>query len=96
MSAHTEVHYIKPSPNISCPEDPCLTLSQFAAKSTTHTGHIISLIFLPGNHTLNRELILFGADNFSMASQGNETVMIECPSEYERFMVTDTTSQCVF
>ena len=91
MSAHTEVHYITPSPNISCPEDPCLTLSQFAAKSTTDTGHIISLIFLPGNHTLNRELILFGADNFSMASQGNETVMIECPSEYERFMVTETT-----
>ena len=90
VSAQSNVHYITPSPDTPCPEDPCLTLSQFAANSRNYTGHV-SLIFLPGNHTLNRELILSGADNFSMESKGNETVIIECTSEYERFIVNETT-----
>ena len=92
VSAQTKVHYITPSPDIPCPEDhsACLTLSQFAANSSKYSGHI-SLILLPGNHTLNRELTLSGADNFSMASQGNKTVMIECPSQYEQFIVNETT-----
>ena len=92
VSAQTKVHYITPSLDIPCPEDhsACLTLSQFAANSSKDSGQT-SLIFLPGNHTLNRELILSGADNFTMASQENETVMIECTSQYERFIVNETT-----
>ena len=92
VSAQTKVHYITPSLDIPCPEDysACLTLSQFAANSSKDSGQI-SLIFLPGNHTLNRELILSGADNFTMTSQENETVMIECMSPNERFIVNETT-----
>ena len=92
MSAQTKVHYITPSPDIPCPKNPCLTLSQFAADSSKYSGQI-SLFFLPGNHTLNRELILSGADNFSMEQllQGNETVLIECLSLNERFIVDETT-----
>ena len=90
VSAQTKVHYITPSLDIPCPKVPCLTLSQFAANSSKYSEHI-SLILLPGNHTLNRELILSGADNFSMESQENETVMIECTSQYERFNVNETT-----
>ena len=90
VSAQSKVHYITPSLDIPCPEDPCITLSQLAADSSNHSGYT-SLIFLPGNHTLNRELILSGAENFSMEPQGNETVMIECTSEYERFIINETT-----
>ena len=91
VSAQTKVHYITPSPDILCPEDPCFTLSQFAADSSNYTGQI-SLIFLPGNHTLYRELVLSGADNFSMESlQDNEMVTIECLSQSERFIVNETT-----
>ena len=90
VTAQSKVHYyITPSPDIPCPNDPCLTLSQFAANSSNYTGQI-SLIFLPGNYTLNRELILSGADNFSMESQDNETVMIECLSQFEKFIVNRT------
>ena len=91
MSAQSKVHYyIKPSLDIPCHKDPCLTLSQFAANSSSYTGQI-SVIFLPGNHTLNRELILSGADNFLMESQNSETVTIECLSQSERFIVNETT-----
>ena len=95
VSAQSEVsYYITPSLDNPCPKDPCLILSQFAANSNNYTGHI-SLIFLPGNHTLNRELILSGVDNFSMESQDNETVMIKCPSQSERFIVNETTSAAI-
>ena len=87
VSAQT---YITPSPDIPCPEDPCITLSRFAANSSNHSGQV-SLILLPGNHTLNRELVLSGAENFSMESQGNKTVMIICMSPNERFIVNETT-----
>ena len=91
VSAQSEVHhYITPSPDIPCPSDPCLTLSQFADNSNNYTRYI-SLIFLPGNHSLNGELILSGVVNFSMEPHNNETVMIECPSQSERFIVNETT-----
>ena len=90
VSAQSTVYYITPLPDIPCPKDPCLTLSQFATNSSKDSGHI-SLILLPGNHTLNRELILSGADNFTMASQEIEMVMIECMSPNERYIINETT-----
>ena len=91
VSAQCTAHYyITPSPDIPCPEDPCLTLSQFAANSSNHFGNI-SLILLPGNHTLNREFILSGAHTFSMESQDNEIVKIECQSQSGKFIVDETT-----
>ena len=91
VSAQSKVHfYITPSLDIPCPKDPCLTLSQLAADSSNYTGHVF-LVFLPGNHTLNRELILSGADNFSIESLDNEMVMIECQSHHERLIVNETT-----
>ena len=85
--------YIAPSLNGSCPRESCLTLSQFAASPSSYTGNEtdLRLIFLQGNHTLARELSLQGAGNFSMESQDNETVEIECASQSARFAVSDTT-----
>ena len=96
-SAYSQVHYyITPSlPNVPCPQDPCLTLSQFAADSTSYFGNEtnISLSFLPGNHSLDRELSLSCADNFSMAKDigGNGIVFIECGSQSGRFDISETT-----
>ena len=90
VSAHSKVqYYITPSPDTSCHNDSCLTLSQFASNSSNYTGHI-SLILLPGNHSLNEELILSGAENFSMEALDNESVIIECPSQSERFVIQGT------
>ena len=95
-SAHSQVHYyITPSLNVPCPQDPCLTLSQFAADSTSYLGNEtkISLSFLPGNHSLDRELSLSQADNFSMAKDigGSGTVFVECDSQSGRFNISETT-----
>ena len=95
-SAYSQVHYyITPSLNVSCPQDPCLTLSQFAADSNSYLGNEtnISLSFLPGNHSLDRELSLSQADNFSMANDigGSGTVFVECDGQSGRFNISETT-----
>ena len=82
-SLNSQVHYyITPTLNVHCPGDPCLTLAQFAANFTTsHVGNEtnIALFFLPGNHSLDRELSLSHAEKFSMTKDigGNGTVFIK-------------------
>ena len=69
-----------------------LTLPYFAAASTSYLGNEtnISLSFLPGNHSLDRDLSLSHAENFSMIGN-NGTVFIECGSQSRRFNISDTT-----
>ena len=88
-------YYITPSLSVRCPGDPCLTLPQLAANSTSYLGNEtnISLTFLPGNHSLDGELSLSHADNFSMTKVigGNGTVFVECGSQSGRFNISETT-----
>ena len=88
-------YYITPSLSVHCPGDPCLTLPQLAANSTSYLGNQtnISLFFLPGNHSLDGELSLSHADNFSMTKVigGNGTVFVECGSQSGRFNISEIT-----
>ena len=91
-----QVHYyITPSLSVHYPGDPCLTLAQLAANSTSYLRNEanISLFFLPGNHSLDGELSLSHADNFSMTKVigGNGTVFVECGSQSGRFNISETT-----
>ena len=52
------IYHITPSPNNSCPEQPCLTLSEFAANTSSYFHSNTTLIFLPGNHSLSSDLIM--------------------------------------
>ena len=94
VSTYSKVdYYITPSPDVSCPRNPCLTLTQFAANSSNCNGTetSISLVFLPGNHILDRELTVCGADKFSMGSQNNASgVLIECTNQSAKFAVNET------
>ena len=92
-SAYSQVYYYitpVPSLNVSCPQDPCLTLSQFAADSTSNETNLV-LSFLPGNHSLDRELSLSHADNISMTKdiRSNGTVFVECCSQSGRFNISE-------
>ena len=61
----SEVYHIQSSPSDSCPAEPCLTLSQFANNSSNYVSINTTLLFLPGNHSLESELLV---TNISMAS----------------------------
>ena len=90
----SKVHYITPSLDGPCPQNSsCLTLSQFAANSS-YIETDTSLLFLPGNHTLDRELLLAQVNNFSMTKDGvgNETIFVECSTRSGRFHISKTTS----
>ena len=95
-SARGQVTYhVTPSPNVTCPQDPCLTLAQFAVNSFNYTGHEsnVTLIFLPGYHDLENELVLFHSDNISLMadlSQDNSSVIVRCGCELGRFLINDT------
>ena len=94
----SEIHYhITPTWNDLCPQDPCLTLSQFAANSSSYLGFEtnVSLSFLPGNHDLDGELFLFYLDSIVMikadsVNYGN-SVIIECGRLSGRFSISETT-----
>ena len=90
----SKVHYITPSLDGPCPQNSsCLTLSQFAANSS-YIETDTSLLFLPGNHTLDRELLLAQLNNFSMTKDGvgNETIFVKCSTHSRRFHIRETTS----
>ena len=90
----SKVHYITPSLDGPCPQNSsCLTLSQFAANSS-YIETDTSLLFLPGNHTLDRELLLAQVNNFSMTKDGvgSETIFVECSNHSGRFHISKTTS----
>ena len=81
----------------TCVEDPCTTLSQFATNSSKYQGHNesdVSLIFLPGNHTLDRQLSLTHVYNFSLTkySSDNVNVFIKCINQTGRFNISNTTT----
>ena len=88
-------YYITPSLSVHCPGDPCLTLPQLAANSTSYLGNEtnISLSFLPGNHSLDGELSLSNADNVSMIKgiEGNRIVFVECDNQSGRFSISEIT-----
>ena len=92
------LYYISPSPNVLCPQNPCLSLTQFAANYTHHinSGKDIALFFLPGHHVLHLELTLNNVDRFSMLKNVQETVegavFIECTSQEGRLNINNTTS----
>ena len=92
---HGKEIYITPS-LIECHQDCCLTLSQFAEEYKSNGSDVsdtdISLIFLPGNHSLDEELCLSAANNISMSryTQDTETVFIECTGQLGMFNISDT------
>ena len=86
-------YYITPSLNDVCPQHSgpnCLTLSQFAANPSNDNN--ISLIFLHGNHTLDRALSLANGNSFMIAkdAQINENVYVECVQRVGRFNIRNT------
>ena len=66
----SDVYYhIKPSMNASCPEEPCLTLSQFATHTEDYLESNTTLFFLPGQHNLSLEINITTITKLSMTSK---------------------------
>ena len=83
-----ESYHITSSSSDSCPEDPCLTLSEFTASVSSYLHTNATLILLPGNHSLNTSLVIANTNNFLFCSQhfsGLLSTMIVCTGSAARF-----------
>ena len=94
-AVHGKEIYITPSLT-ECHQDCCLTLSKFVEEYKSNSSDVsdtdISLIFLPGNHSLDEEVCLSAANNISMSryTQDTETVFIECTGQLGMINISDT------
>lgn len=82
----------------SCPLQSCMDLSELAAtidfSSENETN--ITLLFLPGNHSLDRELVLTDSRNiYTMKASGSETVCIECANKIGRVTISNVTEALI-
>ena len=68
-------YYVKPNPDIVCPTAPCLTLSQCVEWANDHLfPSNTTLVFLPGDHSLESNLAIASASRFVMIA-GNSTFL---------------------
>ena len=74
-------YYITPDLKTSCGEDhePCLTLDQFASNNTNIS---VTLILIPGHHTLYRNIEIVGVDLFSILAKTNVTIQCTSPASF--------------
>ena len=85
-----QVFYISPSHDTSCPRQPCSTLSELASNTSVCVNNSdVTLVFLSGNHILDRKLILSDANNISITTM-EENVTVQCRGESVRFEVSST------
>ena len=65
-SCSTEItYYVTPTPDTQCPGEPCHTLSQYAEYDFKNFSSNTTLVFLPGDHTLNHTISFGLTDTLS-------------------------------
>ena len=79
----SEVYQIKSSSDDSCPRKPCLTLSQFINKSDSYIVDNTTLIFQPGNHSLESVLSVSNISMLSLHGTSNTVIMCHGSGRFE-------------
>ena len=91
MSIATEIFYVLPdnSTNVSCPSQPCATLSQYwLHNGTLRVVSNIEYHFLPGEHCVPGNMVLRSLLNFSIIgtvsnnSSSSVVVLVGCAKPY--------------
>jgi predicted outer membrane repeat protein len=95
-TSNAKYYHIVPSANDSCPQEPCLTLSQFTGNSSSYNNYSgnITLLFQPGNHSLAVELSVAAANNISMIAanvQDGDAAFVNCFNQLARFRIRNST-----
>ena len=95
-TSNANCYHIFPSADDPCPQEPCLTLSQFTGNSSLYNGYnrSITLLFHPGNHSLAVELSVVAARNISMIKAnvpGDDTAFVSCFNQSARFHIRNST-----
>ena len=68
------IYYVTPALDIPCPLQPCHTLSHYITESHQYFTSNTTLVFIPGNHTLEKGLLI--RDITRLAMLGNSSTLI--------------------
>ena len=60
------IYHITPSPDTVCPNEPCLTISEFIDQANQYITLTTTLMFLPGAHTVKRGLLVEGIASLTL------------------------------
>lgn len=82
----SEVYIMSTAPDEQCHigQDPCITLSHFAANFNSYHNLTsnMSLVFLPGNHSLQLELLATDISTISLHSNSNSFLPTKIKCEF--------------
>ena len=67
------VYYVKPTPDTKCPGNPCFTLSEYAQNASQYFTSNGTFDFLPGNHSLDRDITVFNVSSVSLSFIGQQS-----------------------
>ena len=70
LSSSASVYYVKPMPDTKCSGNPCFTLSEYAQNASQYFTSNGTFDFLPGNHTLDRDITAFNVSSVSLSFIG--------------------------
>ena len=73
-SEEASIYYVTPALDIPCPLQPCHTLSHYITESHQYFTSNTTLVFIPGNHSLEKGLLI--RDITSLAMIGNSSAFI--------------------
>ena len=85
-----ETFYITPSPKLPCPEQHCLTLTQFLSHAKSNLSLNTTLYFLLGNHSLQSELVIRNISELHLQSFSDsplKTATISCGFTAARLLI---------
>ena len=88
-----ETFYVKPTLSTSCPETPCMTLTQYAAQARPFFPPNTSLMLLPGNHSLSSALVITNIFRLELVTNTTllqPTVQVLCSSSARFELATIT------
>ena len=81
-TAQESYYYVKPTTDTPCPADPCLTLSEYVQQSDQYLKSNITMVFLPGTHTLDDHFYVRNVGTFSLLGSSILRPQVVCSNPF--------------
>ena len=73
------IYHITPSPDTLCPNEPCLTISEFIDQANQYIALNTTLMFLPGTHTVKCGLLVEGIASLTLLGMDSNSSVDSLP-----------------
>ena len=95
LSSADSVLYVKPSPLVPCPAEPCHTLSEYAHNVSHYFTSNTTLVFLSGTHELDTSVIVSGLTSLQLLGNTSEPTSCKVVCTQPAHMYVSNVAQVV-